>query len=240
MIASSGEPSLLKPCLTSLLSLTTYDNFEVLLLVNELQQKNPERATVLNWAASQQVVQILSYSDRPFNYSWVNNFGVSQASGDVICFLNDDTKLITPDWLEKLVARVTLKGVGAVGAMLYDRNNTIQHAGVTLGIGGVGKHALRGEPRGTRGYFGRGCFEQDVSCVTGACMVIRKQLFYDLGGLDEGLPIAFNDIDLCMRIRAAGWRVSGLRPLSFTTTNQLPSGDMIRQNALTNSRKACH
>ena len=150
---------------------------------------------------------MLAYPDRPFNYSWVNNWAASQASGDLLCFLNDDTTIITLDWLERLAARASLPGVGAVGPMLLYPDETIQQAGVILGLSGVAGHACHGLPRGSRGYFDRGCLEQDVSCLTAACLVMRKTAFQDLGGFDEELPIAYNDVDLCVRLRAAGWRM---------------------------------
>jgi GT2 family glycosyltransferase len=152
-------------------------------------------------------IRVLVYPDRPFNYSWVNNWGANQASGSLLCFLNDDTRLITPDWLEQLAARVSLPGVAAVGPMLLYPDETIQHAGVILGLNGVAGHACHGLPIGDCGYFGRACLEQDVSCLTAACLMMRKNVFKDVGEFDEELPIAFNDVDLCLRLRAAGWRL---------------------------------
>ena len=111
------------------------------------------------------------------------------------------------DWLEKLVARLQLDRVGAVGPMLYYPDDTIQHAGVILGIGGVAGHQFSGIMRGTAGYFGRAMLDQDLSCVTAACMVMRRAVFEQLGGFNERFPIAFNDVDLCLRMRAAGWRI---------------------------------
>ena len=207
LIPTTANPSLLEPCLSSVLSHTTYQNYEVLLLVNELQRKEPQRAELLRHFARRTEVRVLSYADRPFNYSWVNNWGADQASGQVLCFLNDDTEIISPDWLEKLVARAMLPGIGAVGAMMYYPNETIQHGGVILGLGGIAGHAYHGEVRGTCGYFSRACLEQDLSCVTAGCLAIRRDLFLSQGGFDERLPIAFNDVDFCIRLRAAGWRV---------------------------------
>jgi GT2 family glycosyltransferase len=137
----------------------------------------------------------------------VNNWGASQASGQVLCLLNDDTEVITPDWLERLVARAMLPGVGAVGAMMYYPNETIQHVGVILGLGGVAGHAFHDEPRGIGGYFSRACLEQDLSCVTAGCLAIRRDLFLAQGGFDERFTIAYNDVDFCIRLRAAGWRI---------------------------------
>lgn len=207
LVATTARPDLAGPCLSSLFERTTYSNWEVLLLVSERVLQLPERAALLQRFAGWPNVRVIEYPDRPFNYSWVNNLGAAQASGEILCFLNDDTEVITPDWLEQLVARVSLLRVAAVGPMLYYPDGTIQHAGVILGLGGIAGHACHREPRGTCGYFGRACLEQQVSCVTAACMAIRAEVFRTLGGFDEGLPLAYNDVDLCLRLRAAGWRI---------------------------------
>jgi GT2 family glycosyltransferase len=186
---------------------TSYANFDVLLLVNAAHKAIPQRGQLLDRISADKRVRVLEYQDRVFNFSLVNNRGANRASGDILCFLNDDTEIETADWLEKLVARVTLEGVGAAGPMLYYPNGTIQQAGVVLGIGGVATHGFRTAARGAVGYFGGAALERDVSCVTAACMAIRANLFRDLGGFNEELAIAFNDVDLCLRLRAAGWRI---------------------------------
>jgi len=207
LIATTANPAILKPCITSVLARTSYHNFDVLLLVNERNQGLTDRAALLNHFAQDARVRTVSCPDRPFNYSWVNNLGAKKASGEILCFLNDDTEVITGDWLEQLVARVSLPDVAAAGPMLYHQDETIQHAGVILGLGGIAGHACHQLPRGEPGYFGRACLEQDVSCVTAACMVIRSKIFRELGGFDETMPLAYNDVDLCIRVRQAGWRI---------------------------------
>jgi O-antigen biosynthesis protein len=207
LIPTTAKPELIKPCLDSILERTTYDDFEVLVLVGETHRAMPDRTAYLIWASQQPRVRVLSYPDRPFNFSWVNNWGAGQATGDVLCLLNDDTEIITPDWLEKLVARISLDGVGAVGPMMYYPDDTIQHAGVVLGLDGIAGHVFRGAPRGSTGYFGRACLEQDLSCVTAGCMVVRKEAYLGIGGMDETFAVAFNDVDFCIRLRAAGWRI---------------------------------
>ena len=204
LLPSTCEARLIEPCLQSLLARTSYQNLEIFLLVNE--RCRPRAAELATKFASSRL-RPLAYPDRPFNYSWVNNWGASQASGEFLCFLNDDTTIITPDWLERLVARASLAGVAAAGPMLLYPNEAIQHAGLILGLGGVADHACRGLPRGSYGYLDRGRLEQDVSCVTAACMVMRSAVFRELGGFDETLVVAFNDVDLCIRVRAAGWRM---------------------------------
>ena len=207
IIATTAQPDIAEPCFTSLLQRTTYDDLEVLLLVNRSVLQVSERADFLKRIAEEPRVRVIDYPDRPFNYSAVNNFGAAQASGKILCFLNDDTEIVTADWLDVLVSRVSLPQVAAAGPMLYYPDGTIQHAGVVLGLSGIAGHACLHEPRGSRGYFGRACLEQDVSCVTAACMAIRADVFRTLGGFDEKMPLAYNDVDLCLRLRSAGWRI---------------------------------
>ncbi len=209
VIATTGRPDLLEPCLKSLYELTSYDNWEVILLMDERVRQSPELEAYLNDIGKRPNLRVVEYARRPFNYSWVNNFGAAQASGDILCFLNDDTEVISIDWLDQLVARVSLPKVAAAGPKLYYPNGTIQHAGVILGLGvsGVAGHACHGLPRGSLGYFGRPYLERDVSGITAACMAIRAEVFRMIGGFDEAMPLAYNDVDLCLRLRAAGWRI---------------------------------
>ena len=207
VMATTARPDLVEPCLKSLVEKTRSDNWDVILMVNERDRQLPERDAFLSDLAKRPNIQVATYADRPFNYSWVNNLGAAKTPADILCFLNDDTEVITADWLDVLVARVSLPRVAAAGPMLYYPDGTIQHAGVILGISGVAGHACHGEPRGRCGYFGRACLEQDVSCVTAACMVIRADVFRMVGGFDGAMPLAYNDVDLCLRLRAAGWRI---------------------------------
>ena len=185
IMPSGCKLELLRPCLSELLTRTTYPNFEVLLIVNEIRFRNEEQAACLNEFAQDPRVRVLVYEDRDFNYSWVNNWAAKQASGSVLCLMNDDVKIITKDWLEKIVARLQLKGVGAVGVMLYYPDETVQHAGVILGVYDVATHVFRNMPRGAAGYVGRGGLEQDLSCVTAACMGVRREVFEELEGFEE-------------------------------------------------------
>ena len=207
VMPSGCKLELLRPCLSGLLERTTYPNFEVLLTVNEIRFQNEEQAACLGEFAKDPRVRILVYKDRDFNFSWIINWAAKQASGSVLCLMNDDIEIITADWLEKLVARLQLNRVGAVGVMLYYPNDSIQHAGVILGIHNVAGHAFRGLARGSAGYFSRARLEQDLSCVTAACLAVRRESFEDLNGFDERLEIAFNDVDFCIRLREKGWRI---------------------------------
>ncbi len=201
LIPTACRSGLVERCLAKLLKATTYPHFEVLLLVNEAAPRN-----LFESLATDARVRVVSYPDRPFNYSWINNWGVGQARGTVLCFMNDDTEIIRCDWLQQMVARLAVDGVGAVGPMLYFPSNTIQSAGVILGIGGVANHAHRFAPRHAAGYFGRAALEQDYSCITAACAVVSRQAFEEVGGFDEQFAVAFNDVYFCIRLTQAGWR----------------------------------
>jgi GT2 family glycosyltransferase len=194
-------------CIQSVLSRSSYQNFELLILAHanhvRAGEKDPQFARIL----ADGRVRIVEHAQSPFNFSSVCNLGASSSRGDILCFLNDDVEVITQEWIEKLVARVSLEGVGAAGPMLYYPSSRIQHAGVILGLGGVADHAFKHMRRGNVGPFGRGGLEQDYSCVTAACIVIRRKAFEDVGGFDEALPVAFNDVDFCIKLRRSGARI---------------------------------
>lgn len=205
IIPTRDRLALTRTCVESILAKTTYPRYEILILDNE----SVEPAT-LAWFAEVSArdprVKVLRYP-HPFNYSAMNNFGVQHAAGDVVGLLNNDLEVITPGWLEEMVSHAIRPEIGAVGAMLYYPDDRIQHAGVILGLGGVANHAFYRYPRGTHGYFNRARLVQNFSAVTGACLVIRKAVFTQVGGLNAtDLAIAFNDIDFCLRVRAAGYR----------------------------------
>lgn len=157
-------------------------------------------------------VKVLDY-DAPFNYSAINNAAVRHASGEVLAFLNNDLEVINNDWLDEMVSQAMRPEIGAVGAMLYYPDDTVQHAGIVLGIGGqpgtpsVAGHAFKCAPRGSEGQRNRLRLVQNYSAVTAACMVVRRSVFEQVGGFNEAeLAIAFNDVDFCLRVRAAGYR----------------------------------
>jgi GT2 family glycosyltransferase len=207
IIPTALTRNLVITCIESLLHRSSYPNFEVLIAANGICFKSPDQKRVLSSLTSDPRVKVLVYEDQPFNFSKINNWAVRQSDGSLLCLMNDDVEVITEDWLEKLVARAQLPTVGAVGAMLLYPDKTIQHAGVILGLGGVAGHPFRRLSRGTGGYFGRAALEQDLSCVTAACMMVRREVFDLVNGFNEKLIIAFNDVDLCIRIRNAGWRI---------------------------------
>ncbi len=141
-----------------------------------------------------------------FNYSAINNFGVAQTDAALVGLLNNDLEVINGDWLEEMVSHALRPEIGCVGAKLYYPNDRIQHAGVILGIGGVAAHAWQSHPRGAAGQAHRNLLQQNLSAVTAACLVIRRDVFIEVGGLDEKLRVAFNDVDFCLKVRAAGYR----------------------------------
>jgi GT2 family glycosyltransferase len=152
-------------------------------------------------------VNVFRY-DRPFNFSAINNFAVRQARGTVLCLLNNDTEVISPDWLEEMVGHLLQARVGVVGAKLYYADGRVQHAGDAVGPGGCANHLHSSLDHDDPGYCRRAMLAQDLSAVTAACLVTWRKLYLGLGGLDEKrLAVAFNDVDYCLRVRAAGQRV---------------------------------
>lgn len=195
----------LEPCITSLLDKTTWPNYEVLIVDNQ----SIEPATLAYFAELKKYthIKVLHY-DKPFNFSAINNFAVAQASGDIICLLNNDTEVISPDWLEELVSRLLQPEIGIVGARLYFRDGRVQHAGDVLGPGGCATHLHGILEADNPGYMHRAVLAQDLSAVTAACFVTHKALYQQLGGLNEQqLTVAFNDVDYCLKVREAGFRV---------------------------------
>ena len=143
----------------------------------------------------------------PFNYSAMNNLAVAGAAGDIVLLLNNDIEIIEPSRLRELVSQALRPGIGAVGAKLIYPNGLIQHAGVAIGVGGVAGHVGHLTPRANPGYFGMLGLARSVSAVTAACLAVRREAFLEVGGMDaENLKVAFNDVDFCLRLRAAGYR----------------------------------
>jgi GT2 family glycosyltransferase len=197
----------LRPCVDGILNRTSYSDLEVLLVVNGMRENTREQREYLHEIAALPHVRTLFMDDRPYNFSKTNNWAAEQAKGELFCFLNDDTEVITADWLSTMTGHVLRDRVGAVGALLLYPNDRIQHAGVVLGAGGVAAHLYRSMPRGIHGYHDRAVIDQDVSCVTAACVLVRREAFSSIGGFNETLAVAFNDVDFCLRLQEAGWRI---------------------------------
>jgi GT2 family glycosyltransferase len=196
----------LQKCLNSIREVSTYTNYEILIVENNSEDPETFRyyeALQKEWKQ----VRVLYWKDI-FNYASINNFGVEESKGEYLLFLNNDVEVITPDWLEEMLGFAMQKDIGAVGAKLYFPNYTIQHAGVVIGLGGVAGHIAVGMPGTDYGYHGRSVIAQDYSAVTAACMMVRKEVFLEVQGFDPAFQVAYNDIDLCMKIRSHGYRVA--------------------------------
>lgn len=205
IIPTAGtDIKILSNLIKGLIKGTSYAPVEVLLVANNIHSS--VKLSRINAFENYKQVRVLRYN-RPFNHSAINNYAVKQASGSLLCFLNDDIEIIHPDWLTEMAGHALRSEIGAVGAKLYYPNDHIQHAGLILGWGGAADHAFRWLPRGEEGYFGNTNLVRNYSAVTAACMVMRKAVFETAGGFDENLPIAFNDVDLCLKIREKGFRI---------------------------------
>ncbi|SBV37056.1 Putative glycosyl transferase, family 2 (modular protein) [uncultured Stenotrophomonas sp.] len=203
VIPTRDRVDLLRMCVDSILERSSYPDYEILVVDNG----SVEPATLEYFARISALanVRVLAYPGE-FNYSAINNFAVAQARGEVIGLVNNDIEVISADWMEEMVAHAMRPDVGAVGAMLYYPDDTIQHAGVLVGLCGVAGHIGSRHPRGSQGYFGRLLLAQELTAVTAACLLVRKSVYDEVGGLDERLRVAFNDVDLCLRIRRKGYR----------------------------------
>lgn len=196
----------LKQCLDSIFEKTTYSNYEIIIVDNNSDEQ--DLIEYLEDLQKKDKVNVSSYPGK-FNYSAINNFAVGKAAGEIICLLNNDTEVISSEWLSELVSHALRPEVGVVGAKLLYDDDTIQHGGVLVGVGGVASHAHRLLHKSLHGYFGRAGVTLNYSAVTGACMAVRKELYLKLGGLDEDVfAVAYNDIDFCLRVREQGyWNV---------------------------------
>ena len=198
IIATCGSRGLIKPCITSLRETTAYSNFEIICLDN-IPAPDQDLKDWLRVNADK-VIEI----DEAFNWSYFNNRGVAAADGQLLLFLNDDIEIIDPGWLEALVGHAQRPEVGVVGAQLLFPNRTVQHGGMFLAKLGHARHAFRHRRQNDPGYFGLALMERDVSAVTGACMMTRREIFADLGGFNEAHDIINNDLDYCLKARARG------------------------------------
>lgn len=205
VIANKDHLQDLQRCISSIMEKSTYENYEIIVVENGSETK--EIFDYYEKLKDYSNVKVVTYENKgKFNYSAVNNFGVKQAQGDYILLLNNDTEVITVNWMEELLMYAQRDDVGAVGAKLYYGNKTIQHAGVVLGLGAhrTAGHSHYGQHRENLGYMGRLCYAQDVSAVTGACLLVKKSLFEEVGGLEEGFAISLNDVDFCLKLREKG------------------------------------
>jgi GT2 family glycosyltransferase len=206
IIPTKDKVNTLKTCAESIMEKTDYENYEIIIVDN--QSKEEETTRYYDKIKNNSRIKILEYS-KPFNFSRINNFAVSQVDTEYILFLNNDTEVIASEWLTAMLEHAQRKGVGAVGAKLLYPNSTIQHAGVILtGVIRIAGHAHRHLPASNHGYAGRASIIQNFSAVTAACMLTKKSVFEEVGGFDEiNLPVAYNDLDFCLKLRQKGYLI---------------------------------
>ena len=195
----------LNKCIQSIVDKTIYRNYEIIIVENNSEEDVKEVGYQL-LLKKHKNVKLLRY-EGPFNYATINNYGAKEASGEYLLFLNNDTEVIGGEWLTELLQEAMPADVGIVGGKLYYQDDTIQHAGVVIGLGGVAGNLFRGMEKNSIGYAYRALTTQDVSAVTAACMLMKKQVFEAINGFDERFAIAYSDVDLCLRSKVAGYRV---------------------------------
>lgn len=205
IIPTRNKVDLLKTCISSILEKTSYPNYDIIIIDNNSDCE--QTLNYLKWITKTfKKIQIISYK-KEFNYSAINNFAVKHTKSEIVGFVNNDIEVITPNWMEEMIQHVVRRDVGCVGSKLYYPNETIQHAGVIMGIGGVAGHSHKYFPRNDHGYFGRLKLVSEFSAVTAACLFVNRKLFIKVKGFDQkNLPIAFNDVDLNLKVKALKYR----------------------------------
>lgn len=194
-------------CILDVLTNTTHKNFDMLIVVTQDGPLDDEQMKAARHLQLDSRVRVKLLNKPTFNYSLANNFAAAHTDGEFLCLLNDDVSTINGNWLDQMAAIFSDASTGIVGAKLYYPNMTVQHGGVIMGLAGLVEHASRFLPRGEPGYAWRAALDQEFSCVTGACLLVRRSTFDKVGGLDEGLPTGFNDVDFCLRVRKLGYSV---------------------------------
>jgi len=202
IIPVRDNADLLTRCIDSILDKTCYSPLEILIINNQSRQ---QQCLELLWQLNRHpCIRVYDY-DHGFNYAAINNYAVKHAKGDVLVLLNNDTRIISRDWLEEMLAYVIQESIGAVGAKLLFPDETVQHAGVIIGLGGVAGHVHLGLDKNEAGYFGRAVLPQEFSAVTAACLMVKKKDYVQVGGMDEtDLKVAFNDVDFCLKLKSQG------------------------------------
>ena len=207
IIPNKDSVKLLKSCINSILKLTTYKNYEIVIVENNSE----DQKTFDYYETIQKIenVRVITYPEKGFNYSKIINFGVKNCEdSEFVVQLNSDTEVLTNNWIEKFVGFAQRPDVGAVGARLYYEDKSIQHAGIGIGICDLAANLLTNTPKNFHAYFGRECLTQDLSAVTGACLFSRRSIYEEVGYMDEeNFAVAFNDVDFCLKIRQAGYLI---------------------------------
>lgn len=205
LIPTRDGKDITEQAVRSILEKTTYPNYDILIIDNG-SEKQETFDFFEQIQAEDSRVSVIRY-DHPFNYSAINNFGVEHTNGDIIGLINNDVEVINPEWLTEMVMHAIRPDIGCVGAKLYYANGQIQHAGVVLGIGGVAGHSHKYAKGSDYGYFSRLFLIQNLSAVTAACLLVKRSIYNEVGGLNEtDLTVAFNDVDFCLRVYSAGYR----------------------------------
>lgn len=204
LIPTRDRIDVLKPCVGGLLHATDYEPIEIVIVDNG--SVDGPTLDFLKLIQEDKRVRVVR-DDSAFNYARLNNLAAREARGEILCLLNDDTEVTHPGWLKELVSYAVQPEIGAVGARLWYANDQLQHGGIVLGIAGIAGHAHRGLQKGLTGYRERAVLAQNMSAVTGACLAVRQDVYAQVGGLDEVVfPVAFNDVDFCLKLLAAGYR----------------------------------
>ncbi|RQW10156.1 glycosyltransferase [Paenibacillus rhizophilus] len=204
IIPTKNMASVLKTCLDSIFTKTKYFNYEVIIIDNGSTE--PEIFKLYKYWEKNEKERFKVYVlDIPFNYSKLNNFGAEKASGDLLLLLNNDTEVISEDWLQEMAGQAIRPEIGAVGACLYYPDKTLQHGGVVLGLGGVAGHSHKHFASDSSGYYRRLKIVSNYTAVTAACLMIRKEIFFEVNGLEEELQVAFNDVDFCLKVWSLGY-----------------------------------
>ena len=204
LIPNKDQKESLKKCLDSVFEKTTYSNYEIIIIENNSTES--ETFEYYRELQKRSNVKVITWKEG-FNYSAINNFGEKEASGDYLLFLNNDVEVINPRWMEEMLGNCQRPEVGITGAKLYYPDDTIQHAGTIIGIGGIAGHAFLNMPRSRTGYLHKASIQMNLSAVTAACMMMKRSVFEQIGGFEEKLTVAFNDVDLCLRTVQAGYLV---------------------------------
>ena len=202
IIPTRDRVDLLSVCLASIAEKTTYPNYRIVVIDNNSVE--PETLRFLE-NVYPDVVSVIK-DDRPFNYSALNNSAVDTSEAEYVCLMNNDIEVLSPGWLEEMLGHASRQGIGAVGARLWYPDGRLQHGGLVIGIGGSAGHSHKYLPRGNSGYFGRAALPQAMSGVTAAVLLIRKTIYQEVGGLEETLQVAFNDVDFCLKVEQKGYR----------------------------------
>lgn len=194
----------LRRCIKSIVEKSTWENYEIIVVENNSETK--EIFSYYEELKNNPQIKVVTYNGE-FNYSRINNLGVSQATGDYVLLLNNDTQVITVNWMEELLMYAQRQDVGAVGGKLYYGDKTIQHAGVVIGLGAhrTAGHVHYRQKRENLGYMGRLCYAQNMTAVTGACLMVKRALYEEAGGLDESFAVSLNDVDFCLKLRRMGY-----------------------------------